>query len=173
MGANPRADNADLTSVYFDARGEIHCTVHADNDDFRAHEYPGYRRVVMPYTDYAKAEPAFNHNGYTKELGAARVAMAYLKDQHPGFWSIAKARLDEYDVWIADVEAKRAALQSADAAFTSALTNAHRIAWNNLSTLAGLVTFVASLSAPERAAYDAMVSAHQAFADAWQGGPNP
>jgi hypothetical protein len=173
MGANPRARNADMTGVYYDANGDVACIVHADNDDFGPHQYAGLRRVVVPYVTYASASPAMNFKGRVKYHGLTKLIISSIQQQHPIFAAIVQNRVDAFDAWLADVDAKRTAFEVAWDTFWNALTALHKIALNNADTGAQLLTFVASLSAAERAAYDDMRAARQAWNDAVAGGPNP
>jgi len=173
VGLNPRALNADLTGVYYDNNGDVACIVHANNDDFSSHEYAGLTRVIVPYVTYATASPAFNFRGRVKYLALSELIIDSIKQQHPVFAAIVQNRIDDFKVWLADVAAKNAAYDAAFDAFWNSLTALHKIAWNNIDSLAGLVTFVASLSPTEKTAYDAMLAARQAYFDALQAGPNP
>jgi hypothetical protein len=173
MGTNPRAVNADLTGVYYDGNGDVACIVHADNDDFTPHQYQGLSGVNVPYTAYAAAAPAITFKGRPKHHALSKAIIAYIQQQRPVLAAIVQARIDAFENWFSDVATAKANYQAAFDAFWNALTLAHKVAWNNVDTLASLVVFLNALSAAERAAYDAMVSARQAYVDALQAGPNP
>lgn len=173
MGTNPRALNADLTGVYFDNRGDVACIVHADNDDFSAHNYPGLTRFTLAYLTFASAGQPLNFRGTIKHLALSKIVLANVQAQHPIAAAIIQNRIDAFEAWIADVASKKAAYETAFNAFVNSLTTAHKTALNAITGAASLLTFLNSLSAAERAAYDAQVAARQAYADALLAGPNP
>lgn len=171
VGTNPNALNANLTGVYYDANGDVACIVHADNDDFTPHNYPGLIRTVVPFTVYAAAPSAFNFKGRVLYHPLSKAIFSYMQAQHPLFAAVLQARINAIDTYLTNVVTALAAYQAAYAAFENALTPPHLLAWNNLGSLAGLVTFLGALSTAERAAYDTMIAARQAWQDAQQGGP--
>lgn len=173
MGQNPRALNADSTGIYYDSNGDVACIVHADNDDFGPHNYTGLTRVTVPYVTYASASPPINFRGRAKYQALSKLIIGTIQQQRPILAAIVQSRIDAFDNWFADMASKKASYDAAFDAFWNALTLAHKIAWNNVDTLANLVVFLNALSGAERAAYDAMVAARQAWVDALQAGPNP
>jgi hypothetical protein len=108
-----------------------------------------------------------------KHHALSKTIISHIQQQHPVLAAIVQSRVDDFDAWLSDVAAAKSAYDKASDAFWTTLTLARKLAWNNISSAADLIVFVASLSANERAVYDAMVAARQSLATALQGGPTP
>lgn len=116
MATNPHATNADLVGVCYDASGNLHFIVHADNDDFSMHEPPGHTTVTIAYAVYAALPSPSIMPGQVSHYDLAKAVMPALQAKNIALATKLQSRIDARDAAAAaEIEAVKAKQAAVDA----------------------------------------------------------